>query len=174
MSGHFVKIGVWMIIAPSAVYFLHSCYAEKQDIMISQVSQPKNWTYDITSVPLGERMYYVLIDGELNNDAELELQTQRTTSNSYLNKPDTTYTTLNAMRLPKGKFSVYYNRDDSGPEMFVYRPLKTTKGWVRVQISPGSWSNKDSLRNDPVFKSLKSYPVLISVANVTNKFVFYP
>lgn len=170
MSGRFAKAGICLILALPVVYFVHNCSREKQDIRIDQVTQTKKWTYDIVSIPLGERMYYVLIDGELDGDAALEIETQRTTSN--LNKPDTTYADLGTMRLPKGKFSIYYNRDDSGPEKFVYLPLKATKGWIRVQISPGLWSNKDSVRADPDFQSSRTYPIMIRENNTTSKFVF--
>jgi hypothetical protein len=50
---------------------VRGCYLEKRDIRIEPVNQPTTWVYDIVSIPLGERMYYVLIDGELNQDAGL-------------------------------------------------------------------------------------------------------
>lgn len=71
MLEHFLKVGVWILLALSLVYFLHSCYNESQDIRINPVTQSKQWTYDIISIPLGEAMYTVFIDGELNNEAEL-------------------------------------------------------------------------------------------------------
>lgn len=149
MSGRFFRMGVWIILTLSIAYFTHSCYRENQDIQIDQVGQPKKWVYDIVTVPLGERMYYVFIDGELDQDAVLEAQTQIL----HLNKdrPDSIYTSAWFMKLPKGKFSFYYNRDDSGPETFIYRPFKATKGWVRIQISPGQWTNKDSKRSQPIW-----------------------
>ena len=141
-------MGRWIILILSVAYFAYSCYNEEQDIQITQVSQPKNWVYDITTIPLGERMYYVLIDGELDHAATLETQTQILHLNN--DKPDSSYTSAWFMKLPKGKFSFYYNRDDSGPETFIYHPLKASKGWIRIQISPGQWFNKDSTRSHPI------------------------
>ncbi|WP_018622465.1 hypothetical protein [Spirosoma luteum] len=173
MLGRFVKVGVRILLALSLVYFVHSCYNDEQDIRIDPVTQPKQWTYDITSVPLGERMYYVLIDGELDQDAGLEAEHQVTTTrhirrdtistltspfftypSSYTSHvvklPDSTFTITYRNKLPKGKFSMYYNGDDSGLETFTYHPLKATKGWVRIQIGPGSWDRKDSTRSDVI------------------------
>ena len=135
-----VRVSLFLSIA----YFLRGCYLEKQDIRIDLVSQPITWVYDIVTPPIvGERMYYVLIDGELDQGAALEAQTH------IYPLPDSSYTSAWVMKLPKGKFSLVYNRDDSGPETFKYHPLKATKGWVRVKISPGQWSSKDSTRNSP-------------------------
>lgn len=145
MSERNLKIGTWIILALPIVYFVQSCYSEKQDIRIDPVSQPKKWVYDITTIPLGERMYYVLIDGELNSDAGLETQIQIHPTR------DSNYTSAGVMKLSKGKFSLVYNRDDSGPETFIYHPFKATKGWVRIQISPGQWPSRDSTRSDPEY-----------------------
>ena len=147
MSERNLKIGAWVILSLPILYFMQSCYGEKQDIHIEPVSQSKHWTYDITTIPLGERMYYVLIDGELDQNATLQAQTQIYPLD--VNRPDSSYTSARVMKLPKGKFSMYYNMDDSGPETFIYHPLRATRGWVRVQISPGQWSSKDSNRNNP-------------------------
>jgi hypothetical protein len=171
MSGRSVKSAVRILLALSVAYLVYSCYSDEQDIRVDPVTQPKQWTYDITSIPFGERMYYVLIDGELNSDAALELQTQRTTS--HLDKPDTTFIDSSTSKLPRGKFSMYYDRDDSGPEEFTYYPLKATKGWVRVQIIPGQWNWRDSSRTPLLSQSRRTYP--ISIKNrVSRKSVFHP
>ena len=144
MWEHLVKTTIRVSLFLSIAYFLRSCYLEKQDNRINPVSQSTTWVYDIVTPPIiGERQYYVLIDGELDQDAALEAQTQ------IYPTADSSYTSAWVMKLPKGKFSLVYNRDDSGPETFKYHPLKATKGWARVQISPGQWSNKDSTRNSP-------------------------
>ena len=138
-----VRVSLFLSIA----YLLRGCYLEKRDIRIQPVSQPATWVYDIVTPPIiGERMYYVLIDGELDQEAGLETQLQRTTS--YVKGRDTTFTIAGTSKLPKGKFSMYYNRDDSGPETFIYHPVKASKGWIRIRISPGQWNwdNKDSSR----------------------------
>ncbi|UFH53674.1 hypothetical protein [Spirosoma sp. KNUC1025] len=127
---------------------MQSCYSERQDIRIDPVSQPTTWVYDIVTPPIiGERMYYVLIDGELDEDAGLEAQTQMFPLD--VNRPDSSYSSTWVIKLPKGKFSLVYNRDDSGPETFIYHPFKTREGWLRIQISPGQWPSKDSTRNHP-------------------------
>lgn len=173
MGGRIIKTAFQVSTFLSIAYFLRGCYLENRDIRIEPVSQNMTWIYDIvTPLVIGERMYYVLIDGELDQDAKLDIQTQRMTSN--LDKNDTTYADLGTMRLPRGKFAVYYNRDDSGPEQFVYHPLKATKGWVHVQISPGSWINKDSSRTHAVFQSFRSYPVQITKKDDNSGFKFYP
>ncbi len=168
-----VRVSLFLSIA----YLVRGCYLEKRDIRIEPVNQPTSWVYDIVSIPLGERMYYVLIDGELDQDAGLETNHQVTTSRyrrrdtttigtnpfstypptSYTSDvakmPDSTYTLSYRLKLPKGKFSMYYNMDDSGPETFTYHPLKANKGWVRIQISPGQWNwdHQDSTRSDPEY-----------------------
>ena len=140
-----IKTTFRVIAFLSVVYFLRGCYLEKRNIRIEPVSQPTTWVYDIVTPPIiGERMYYVLIDGELDQDAGLERQIERITS--YVKGPDTTFTVAGTSKLPKGKFSMYYNRDDSGPETFIYHPFKAAKGWIHIQISPGQWINKDSSR----------------------------
>ena len=145
MWGRIIKTTVQVSLFLSVAYFLRACYLEKQTIRIESVSQPITWMYDIITPPIiGERMYYVLIDGELDQDAGLERQIQRTTS--PIKGADTTFVDAATSTLPKGKFSMYYNRDDSGPETFIYHPFKASKGWIRIQISPGQWNNKDSSR----------------------------
>lgn len=173
MVGRFIKVGARVLLALSVAYLAYSCYSDEQDIQIDPVTQSKQWTYDITTIPLGERMYSVLIDGELNGDAAIEHQTQRTTS--HLDKPDTTFVNSGTIALPKGKFSMYYNRDDSGPEKFVYYPSKATKGWVRVQISPGQWNWRDSSRSSIHYQSHRIDPISIKKKwKLFNRFVFHP
>ncbi len=176
MSEGITKTIVQVSLLLSIVYLLRGCYLEKRDIRIQPVSQPATWVYDIVTPPIiGERMYYVLLDGELDQDAGLETKHQVRTSryrrcdttiieaNPFSTYPptsytshvakisDSTYTLAYRFKLPKGKFSMYYNMDDSGPETFTYHPLKATKGWGRVQIRPGQWNwdRKDSTRSNP-------------------------
>jgi hypothetical protein len=168
MGERIIKTTVRVSLFLSIAYLLRGCYLEKWDIRIEPVSQPTTWVYDMFTPIIGERGYYVLIDGELDQDAGLETKHQVTTSRirhrdttvigagpyagiysiypapSYTSHvvqlPDSTYTLSYGLKLPKGKFSMYYNRDDSGAETFIYHPLKARKGWIRIQISPGVWN----------------------------------
>ncbi|GAB3700912.1 hypothetical protein GCM10027592_28380 [Spirosoma flavus] len=158
-------------------YFLRGCYLEYRDIRIEPVNQPATWTYDMFTPILGERMYHVLIDGDLDQEARLERQyqihhirfkhqdTTFTAAGPYAGQysmypypkytshttreRDTIITYSDTLRLPKGKFSTYLYGDDSGAETYIYHPYKATKGWVRIQLKPEPWDSRDSSRQSP-------------------------
>ena len=132
-------------------YFLNSCYEDHRLIVIDDVTQEMSWDYDITTPPIiGERQFIVLIDGELDHDAVLESQHQIFTSEPTSERgKERTYMFADAAKLPKGKFSLVINQDDSGPVKFMYHPLGVRKGWVRIDIKPGQWNSRDSTRRSP-------------------------
>lgn len=128
-------------------YFLNSCYEDHQQIVIDDVTKELAWDYDITTPPIiGERQFSVLIDGELDHDAVLESQHQIFTSERGKER---TYMYADAAKLPKGKFSLVINQDDSGPVKFMYHPSDVKKGWIRIDIKPGQWNFRDSTRRFP-------------------------
>ncbi len=131
------------------IYFFKTCRDENQEILISDVKRDSSWIYDMVSIPLGERQFAVLIDGELDDTAKLVSQTE-IMGLPYEKGVIFTKVTF----LPPGKFSLYINQDDSGPEKFIYRPLKATKGWIGIRIKPGQWNYKDSTRRSPYYRTL--------------------
>lgn len=146
-SSHVIRIIVTVIFVLSLIYFLKSCYDEYQKIVISNVREESIWSYDIVTPPIiGERQFVILIDGELDHNAALELQTQITTSNTIKSQ---NYTNSPVLKLPKGKFALFIDFDDSGPVKFIYHPLKATKGWINIEIRPGQWDIRDSTRRYP-------------------------
>ncbi|MBD2704957.1 hypothetical protein IC229_30285 [Spirosoma sp. BT702] len=121
---------------------LSGCFLEEKEIMIREVSKQTDWTYRLIPTVIAERQFSILIDGELDNMAALEMQHRLV---GFPHKEGTISSEY--MKLPKGKFKLYLNSDESSSkERFIYHPFSARKGWVKVQIAPVPWDPKDSSR----------------------------
>ncbi|GAB3960655.1 hypothetical protein GCM10028805_58280 [Spirosoma harenae] len=128
-----------MLILLSGI--LSGCFLDHKQVAIQDVSKPTSWTYRLIPGVLVERQFSVLIDGELDTMAALEMQTKLV---GFPNKEGTIASTY--MKLPKGKFKLYLDADESGEERFIYHPFFAKNGWIKVQMTAVVWDTKDSSR----------------------------
>ncbi len=122
---------------------------ERQDIRITNMQKDTSWLFKQLDPIITERQFSVRVEGELDEEAALEIQHRIFGSPvpDSIKRIVVSYTTL-----PKGKFSYGFWDDSGSPRKFMFHPVKARKGYVRVLVRSGRLEKESTwteLKSDP-------------------------
>ncbi len=154
-----VAIRTYFLLPAVICLFCSACREyERQDILITNMQKDTSWLFRQLDPIITERQFSVRVEGELDEEAALEIQHRIFGSPvpDSIKRIVVSYTTL-----PKGKFSYGFWDDSGSPRKFIFHPVKATKGYVRVFIRPGR------LGKDSTWTELKSDPERSGIADMS-------
>nr|WP_293844671.1 hypothetical protein [uncultured Arsenicibacter sp.] len=126
---------------------------EKQHIILKEVHRDTSWKYRQFDPIIGERSCYVLIDGELDEEAGLEVL--ELVHGIKSSKEGHKVIRRNYIRLPKGRFSLYDMHDFSTTEKYIYHPQSAKKGQIDIKIQAGFYE-RDTVNQSNKRRQAKS------------------
>lgn len=112
-------------------------YRQKEVITITDVGKDTTWSFTLHRIiPFQfDYPYYVYIDGELDEDVEVNYSFTMKETSSDKNIYPVTYN--HKYTLPKGKVKRYYMIEYAVPEISHFIPKKAKKGYLTFTYTTG-------------------------------------